>query len=174
MSVASLKNSIPDEAKDIRLNLSSVLTEEGAPGLNKNQIWGVALSCAYASFDKKLVEEILEEASEVLSEEEKKACRSAVSIMAMNNVYYRSVHLSEDPTISKLPAGLRMNVLSQSGIDKKDFEMYSLGVSAINGCGLCIKSHSMQLKKHGVSDQGIQSVFRVASVIQATKQSLFI
>ena len=61
--------------------------------------------------------------------------------MAMNNVYYRFVHLASNPIYGTLPAKLRMNVIGAPGIDKADFELFSLAVSAQNGCGMCIDSH---------------------------------
>ena len=40
----ALKDRIPDYAKDLRLNLSSVLTPQGAPGLTEPQLWMTALA----------------------------------------------------------------------------------------------------------------------------------
>ncbi|NUR22720.1 MAG: alkyl hydroperoxide reductase, partial [Frateuria sp.] len=42
MSLADLKSQLPDYAKDLRLNLDSVLSEGGAPGLTQKQIMVVA------------------------------------------------------------------------------------------------------------------------------------
>ena len=85
----------------------------------------------------------------------------------MNNIYYRFLHLVEDPEYSQLPARLRMNVIGNPGIDKMDFELLSLAVSAINGCGKCVASHEQQLRKHEVSREAIQSAVRIASTIHA-------
>ena len=38
-----------------------------------------------------------------------------------------------------MPARLRMNVMANPGVEKVDFELWSLAVSAINGCGMCIE-----------------------------------
>ena len=43
-----------------------------------------------------------------------------------------------------MPARLRMNVIGNPGIDKLDFELLSLAVSAVNGCGLCVTAHETQ------------------------------
>ena len=67
-----------------------------------------------------------------------------------------------------MPARLRMNVLANPGIDKNDFELLSLAVSAVNGCGMCVTSHDKTLRTHGVSREAIQSAVRIASVIHAT------
>ncbi len=61
--------------------------------------------------------------------------------MAMNNVYYRFTHLAGNQEYRNMPAKLRMNVIGATGIDKIDFELFSLAVSAINGCGMCIDAH---------------------------------
>ena len=65
--------------------------------------------------------------------------------MAMNNVYYRFVHLVSNPEYGTMPARLRMNFIGSHGIDKDDFELFSLAVSAMNGCGMCIDSHERVL-----------------------------
>src|ERR1700676_3982744 len=49
MSLSELKSAIPDYAKDLRLNLDSVLSEGGAPGLSSKQIGLIALASAMAS-----------------------------------------------------------------------------------------------------------------------------
>lgn len=45
-----------------------------------------------------------------------------------------------------------MDVIGRPGIDKADFKLMSLAVSAVsavNGCGLCIDSHEKVLKQAG-------------------------
>ncbi len=170
MSVLELREKIADHSKDIRLNLGSVLSPEGAPGLSQKQIWQIALSCAYSLKSTPLIEAISADAS--LSEEEVRAAKSAASIMAMNNVYYRFLHLVEDPEFKKMPARLRMNVIGSPGIPKVDFELNSLAVSAIAGCGSCIQSHVHEVKKAGLSNESVQSSIRIASVINAAALSL--
>ena len=92
--------------------------------------------------------------------------------MGMNNIYYRFLHLVEDAEYQTMPARLRMNVMANPGIDKLDFELISLAVSAVNGCGLCIVSHERKLRVHGVSRETIQSAVRVASVVHAVAVAL--
>src|SRR5690606_23145650 len=102
-----------------------------------------------------------------LSPEAANAARAAAAIMAMNNVYYRFVHLASNKEYGTLPAKLRMNVLGNPGIDKADFELFSLAVSAMNGCGMCIDSHEKVLRQHNVPVGDIQTAARVGSVIKA-------
>jgi lipoyl-dependent peroxiredoxin subunit D len=66
-----------------------------------------------------------------------------------------------------MPARLRMNVMANPGVEKVDFELWSLAVSAINGCGMCIESHEHELRKAGVSAEQIQAAVRVAAVVHA-------
>ena len=87
--------------------------------------------------------------------------------MGMNNIYYRFLHLVEDAEYQQMPARLRMNVIGNPGIDKLDFELISLAVSAVNGCGMCVTAHEKQLRKHEVSREAIQSAVRIAATIHA-------
>lgn len=168
MSIEQLSNSIPEFAKDIKLNLQSVLTVEGAPGLNLEQINTIALSCAYA-VDFKSLQLVI---SEKLTPAQINAAKASAAIMAMNNVYYRFLHLAEDKEFSTMPAKLRMSVIGKPGIDKVDFELMCLAVSSISGCGACINSHIKEVKKAGISSEGAQSAIRIAAVINAASTAL--
>lgn len=170
--IAQLRNQLGDFAKDTRLNLGTVLSPEGAPDLSEDEIWGIALAVAYSLHHPALIESIEAEATPKVSEEVFVAAKSAASIMAMNNIYYRSTHLLEDPEISRLPAKLRMNVIGSSGVEKRLFELMSFAVSAVNGCGQCLQSHAYTLKKEGVTALGLQSSLRIAAVLNATQASL--
>ena len=173
MSLADLKSQLPDYAKDLRLNLESVLSEGGAPGLSQKQIVLVALASAIASRYKPLTAAIAEEAAKHASAEELNGARVAASIMGMNNIYYRFVHLVGDAEYGTLRAGLRMNAMASPGGSKLDFELASLAVSAVNGCGMCMESHEKALRsKHGLSAQPIQSAARIAAVIHAVAVAL--
>jgi alkyl hydroperoxide reductase subunit D len=92
--------------------------------------------------------------------------------MAMNNVYYRFAHLASATEYRNLPARLRMNVIGNPGVDKVDFELWSLAVSAINGCGACVDSHERELRKHGLAVESIQAAVRIAAVVKAVASTL--
>lgn len=164
MSLETLKNEIPDYAKDIKLNLSSLARETV---LDDQKKWGVFLASAHARGVPAVVKAVEGEVGDKLSAEAKTAAKAAAAIMGMNNVYYRFVHLASAKDYKTLPAKLRMNVIANPGVDKADFELWSLAVSAINGCGLCIDSHEAELRKHGVSAEQIQAAVRIASTINA-------
>jgi alkyl hydroperoxide reductase subunit D len=94
--------------------------------------------------------------------------------MAMNNIYYRFVHLVNDPAYASMPARLRMNIIANPGIDKINFELCCLAVSALNGCGMCMEAHTRALTKAGATQQAIQSCIRIAAVINAAATGLAI
>ncbi len=167
MSLDELKLQIPDSAKDIRLNLGNVLTI-GESGLSLPQLWGTALAVAYSIGDTSLTTTILNEGVEALSDEVQQAAKIAAALMAMNNIYYRALHLIDDKELNVLPARLRMNALANPGIDKKDFELMCLAISAVNGCGMCLQSHASTLKKEAVTIAMIQHALKIAAVLNAT------
>ena len=167
MTLQTLRDSIPDYARDLKLNLSAILTPQGAPGLTEQQIAALALATAIASRNSQLTQAVEEWARPQLDENTLNAARAAAAIMGMNNVYYRFLHLVEDAQYQGMPAQLRMNVIGNPGIDKLHFELLALAVSAINGCGMCIVAHERKLREGGVSRESIQSAVRIASVIHA-------
>lgn len=165
---------IKDYAKDIRLNISSALKPDLESDLKQDQIAFIALSCSYATKNIDVVNHILENLSQDLSEAQINAAKSCASIMAMNNIYYRFVHLVDDIEYASMPAKLRMNIIANPGIDKTDFELSALAVSTINGCGLCIDSHVKQLTNSGISKKTIAHAVRISSIINASAQAAFI
>ncbi len=164
MSIETLRARLPEYAKDLKLNLSSLLREET---LTEQQLWGTALASAVASRDLATLRAVEQEAGQHLSADAMTAAKAAAAIMSMNNVYYRFVHLAAEKAYQSMPARLRMNVIANPGVERSDFELWSLAVSAVNGCGLCIDSHEQELRKAGVSPGAIQAAVRVASVIHA-------
>jgi lipoyl-dependent peroxiredoxin subunit D len=174
MNITTLKDSLQDYARDIKLNLSKVLTTDGAPGLTQQQIFGCALASAFSCKNNALVEAIMGEAVDILSETEIAGIKTAATMMGMNNLYYRFLHLVEDKDYEKMPANLRMQTLVNHGINKVNFELYSMAVSAINGCGMCMEAHAHAVVKEGLSKQGVHSAVRIASVVHATAAALAI
>ncbi|MGB5621377.1 MAG: carboxymuconolactone decarboxylase family protein [Gammaproteobacteria bacterium] len=167
LNLNPIRDRIPAYAKDLSLNLGSVLTTQGAPGLSQEQILGTALACAYASRDASITADFDQAVGDAVSPEIRDAARGAASLMGMNNIYYRFLHLAGDKDYMTMPARLRMNLLRDPGVSKEDFELYCLAVSAINGCGLCVESHEKTLRKAGVSREAIQSAVRIGAVVHA-------
>jgi lipoyl-dependent peroxiredoxin subunit D len=169
MTLEALKDALPDYAKDLKLNLSSLLSDSV---LSEQQRWGALLATALAARNRDLVAAAAADAAQHLSPAALTAAKAAASIMAMNNIYYRFTHLASDPDYAQMPARLRMNVIANPGVDKADFELWSLAVSAVNGCGKCIDAHDQVLRKAGVSREAIQQAVRIASVIHAVAATL--
>jgi alkyl hydroperoxide reductase subunit D len=162
----SIKELIPDYAKDIRLNLDGTIARSSLEG---NDAVGVALAAAFAAQSRKIIDIII--AGGALSEEEKNAALTASALMGMNNVWYPYVEMTEDPDLMGQPAQLRMNAYANNGgVDKRRFEMYALSASIIGKCQFCIKSHFDLLKNAGMSPQQLRDVGRIAAVVNAATQ----
>lgn len=172
MNIEAIKEALPEYAKDVRLNLSSVLNVDPASGLTEQQILGTALCCAYALKNPLIMHTFSELAKQKFEVKYIDAIKAAAILMGMNNVYYRYTHSISNEQIQNLPAKLRMNVMMNHGIEKTDFELFSLAVSAINGCGMCMDAHTNALIKAGLSKEGIQHGVRIAGVIAALVQAV--
>lgn len=162
----SIKEWIPDYAKDIRLNLDGTIARSSLQG---NDAVGVALAAAFAAKSRKIIDII--QAAQVLSPEEVNAALTASALMGMNNVWYPFVEMTDDPELKNQPAQLRMNAYATSGgVDKRRFEMYALSASIIGKCHFCIKSHYDLLKQEGMTTQQLRDVGRIAAVVNAASQ----
>ena len=167
MSIDALRDLMPDYARDISLNLSSLASETV---LNDQQKWGCFLASAHSIGVAPVVRAIEAAAGAALSPEAMNAAKAAAAIMGMNNIYYRSLHLMKNQEYTTLPARLRMNVIANPGVEKLDFELWSTAVSAINGCGACLDAHEGELRKHGVPNVQIQAALRIGAVVHAASR----
>jgi lipoyl-dependent peroxiredoxin subunit D len=164
MSLKDFADALPEYARDVRSNVAAVLADGT---LNDQRKYGLLLACAHGTGYRPIVEAAEAEAKGKLSAEAADAARAAAAVMAMNNVYFRFVHLASNKDYGQMPAKLRMNVIGSPGIEKVDFELFSLAVSAMNGCGLCIDSHEKVLRQHGIAPEIVQTAARVGAVITA-------
>lgn len=164
MSIESLKAGLPDYARDLKLNLGSLASEQL---LTAQQKAGSFLAAAFASRNATVTAALLAEFAPTLSPAALNGVKIAGAIMGMNNIYYRFVHLASAPEYGKLPARLRMNAMANPGVEKADFELWSIVVSAVNGCGMCIDSHEKVLREHGVTTEQIQAAVRIGAVVHA-------
>ena len=115
MSIEALKDSIPDFAKDVRLNLTSMASDEALEPQTK---YGLFLASAIATRNPAVISAIEAVAAEKLTPAAIAAAKSAAAVMAMNNIYYRFVHLASNKEYATMPARLRMNVIVNPGVDK--------------------------------------------------------
>ncbi len=166
MSLDALRESLPAYAKDLSLNLSSLA---GETLLNEQQKWGCFLASAYAAGQADVIR-ALEDAP--LSPEARTAAKAAAALMAMNNVYYRALHLMQNPEYRALPSRLRMNFMANPGVERVDFELWCTVVSAINGCGACLDSHEAELRQRGMINTHVQAGLRIGAVVNAVSRVL--
>jgi alkyl hydroperoxide reductase subunit D len=168
VSIDRIREALPEFAKDLKLNLSAIIRDSE---LSEQQLWGTLLATAAATRSDRLVAEVSEDAADVLSQEAFHSALGAASIMAMNNVFYRTKG-QLGGRYDDLRAGLRMNILASPGVPKADFELWSLAVSAINGCTHCLEAHENVLREAGVSRQAIFDAIRIASIVSGVAQAL--
>ena len=164
MSLQNLRDRLPDYAKDIKLNLGTLAAE---PVLNEKQRAGTFIASALGARNPEVVAAIMAEFAPKLDAKELAAAKAAAAVMAMNNVYYRFLHLVENDEYGKLPAKLRMSVIGSHGIGRANFELWCLAVSAINGCGMCVESHDKAVRKEGITAEQVQAAVRIAAVVNA-------
>ena len=165
-----IRDVLPEAARDIKLNLSAVLQ---AGPLDPGQRWGVAIASAIAARNPALRAATLADAAAagvdaaVIDD-----ARAAAALMAMNNVYYRFRHLVGKDSYGQKPARLRMNRLVKPATNKTDFELFSLAVSAINGCETCIRSHEEVVLAGGLTEDHVHDAIRIAATFHAAAVAL--
>ena len=169
MSIQTLKDRLPEYAKDLKLNLGSLAAETV---LNDTLKAGTFVAAAVASRTSEVIAAVYAEFAGKLAPADFTGAKAAAAIMGMNNVYYRFLHLSENSEYQRLPAKLRMNVIAMPGTAKENFELWSLAVSAINGCGLCISAHDKVLRAAGITAEQVQAAVRIAAVVHAVAVTL--
>jgi len=169
MTIKAILDTLPDYAKDLRLNWSALAT---ATELTDSQKWGSFVAAAYGARSPQLLTAVEAEAAAHVSPAVITAAKGAAAIMGMNNVYYRFHHLSANEKYSTLPARLRMNIMRTHGADNTDFELWALVVSAINGCGKCVSAHEKVLLEKGITEEIILAGVRIAAVVNGTAAAL--
>jgi len=168
VSIENLKSGLPEFAKDLKLNLSSLAR---STELNPQQLWGTFLATAAATRSATVLSEIADEAREHLSEEAFNAALGAASIMAMNNVSYRAKEfLGNDYTQVRM--GLRMNIIANPGVEKADFELWSMAVSTINGCENCTAAHDDVIRKEGLTKEQAWEAVKIAATVAGVAQAV--
>jgi len=168
-ALESLRNAIPDAAKDLRLNLGNVLQ----PGtLTKEQVWGTAVACAIGARNPQLRQATLEDALLHVGPGVVEDAKAAAALMGMNNVYYRFKHMVGRDEYAQKPARLRMQRLAQVATNKTDFELFCLAVSAINGCESCVRSHERVVIEGGLNEDHVNDAVRIAATMHGVAVAL--
>jgi lipoyl-dependent peroxiredoxin subunit D len=167
--LATLAAAIPDYARDLRSNLASVLA---SANLTPQQVWGTAVAAAIAARNPHRRAAIIAAARPHLSEAALAAAKTAAALMGMNNVYFRFVHVAAEEAYRHLPARLRMQAVTNPGVDRADFELWALAVSAINFCAACIDAHEKHVTAHGITREGVADAVRIAAVLSGIAVAL--
>jgi len=163
--LTSIKEQLPDWAKDIRLNLDAVIKRSTLP---EAEALGAALAAAHAARSAKLVAAFGTALSDTGADADAQAALTAAALMGMNNIWYPYVEMSGDAQLKSLPAQLRMNAYaSHGGVDKRRFELYALAASIVGKCHFCVQSHYQLLKAEGASVEQLRDVGRIAAVVNA-------
>ena len=169
-AVEALRDTIPEPARDIKLNLQSVLQAES---LTAAQRWGVAIACAVAARSTRLRDAFIEDARAANAGEAViDDALAAASLMAMNNVFYRFRHMVAKEIYTQKPARLRMQRIAKPASNKADFELFCLAVSAINGCETCIRSHEEAVITGGLGEDQVHDAVRIAATMNAAAVAL--
>jgi alkyl hydroperoxide reductase subunit D len=163
--IDTVKEALPDYAKDTKLNLDAVLLRSS---LEVDEAMGCAVAALAATGNGKLLGVLLSDAPV-----EANAAMTAASLMAQNNVWYPYVEMADDPALTGLPAQLRMNAIaSHGGTTKARFEAYSLAASIVGKCHFCVKAHYETLKKEGYTVEQLRDIGRIAAVMNSAAKVL--
>jgi alkyl hydroperoxide reductase subunit D len=165
-----LIDSLPDYAKDLKLNFSSLVRQDTT--LSDAQRWGTIVSTAMASKNERLIGAAVAEAATHVPANVVEGAKAAAAIMGMNNIYYRFLHSVSNEKYRTMPARLRMNVLRTHGVEHADFELWCEAVSAVNGCQACMDSHEKSVREKGLTEDHVLQAIRIASVIHAISDVL--
>ena len=159
-ALAPVKACIPDEAKDLRLNLGGVI--ERSP-LAIDEAWGPR--SPRPSWPARWIRGGVRQRRRAARRPGGRA-RTAAALMAMNTTWYPFVELADDLELENVPAGLRMNADgTHGGVGKERFELYALAAAVVGKCHNCIASHTAELRKAGRSTEEIAAVGRIAAVV---------
>ncbi|MBC2601976.1 carboxymuconolactone decarboxylase family protein [Puniceicoccus vermicola] len=168
--IKELLTELPEEAKDLRINLKRVLEGES---LTSDQTWGTALAAAYYIRHPELTAAVLADAKAAgVAEATLEDARAAAAIMGMNTIYYRFRHLMKSEAYNQRPANLRMMRMQQVASTKEDFELFSIGPAALAGCEMCLKAHEAAVKKGGMNEDNVHDAVRIASILHGVAVAL--
>ena len=150
MSIDNLRSALPEWAKDLSLNLSTL---SRSSSLTEQQQWGTFVAAAAATRNESVLVQVMEDARTHLSEE---------AISAALGAAYDNERM-----------GLRMNIIGSSGgVEKVDFELWSLAVSTINGCEKCVTAHEATVRGEGLSTEQVWEAVRIAATLTGVAQAI--
>lgn len=150
--------------RDLKVNISNAFKIES---LSKKEKLGIAYAVALNEKNATLAESFREQLiQEEINPAELAEIAACVSLLQVNNVFYRFRHFSKKEFYDNYPAGIKMSIMMNPELGKEYFELLSLSVSALNGCEQCVTSHEHSLIKLGVTEQKIIDSIRFTSIIK--------
>lgn len=169
-ALSALRERIPDQAKDLRLNIQSVLSSDK---LTRDHRWGIAIASACFVRHERLRDALLADARAAgVPEAVVDDAKAAAALMAMNTVYYRFRHLVGKETYSQIPARLRMQRMGAPATDKTTFELFSLACSALAGCETCLRNHEAAVVPGALTADQVNDAVRIAAVVNGVAVAL--
>ena len=130
----SIKDRMPEYAKDIRLNLDGTIARSS---LTPEDALGVALAAAFAAKSAPLIDAF----KAAIPGAEGHAALTAAALMGMNNTWYPYLEMAGDDELKTQRPELRMNAYATSGgVAKAKFEAYALAASIVGKCHFCVQS----------------------------------
>lgn len=152
--------------KDLKINVGNALKYDSL-SLKESSL--LALAVAINEKNKQLITSFTDKALKAgASNEEIQETYACVSLLNVNNVFYRFRHFTKKEFYSTTPAGIKMSIMMNPVMGKEFFELMSLGISALNGCEMCVNSHEESLIKMGTSQQRIYDAIRLCAILKGT------
>jgi len=124
--------------KDLKINVLNSLKYDN---LSKKESYLLALSTAINE-KHNILKNVFESLaiSEGATENEIAEIISCVSLLNINNVFYRFRHFTKKEYYEQTPAGIKMGIMMNPVLGKEFFELVSLAISALNGCEMCVNA----------------------------------
>ena len=170
MTLNDLKNSIPDFAKDVKLNFSSLIINSE---YDEELVYGCAYASSLAIGDNHIASVFEEECRNRFGGEFIESVKATVIVMSLNNIWYKYRDSLPNGEMKTAAQRMRVNIMrDHAGLNKILFESISLCISAVNGCTFCVKAHSNLLLDNGKSKDYVLNIGRIASVIVATDKAI--
>lgn len=150
--------------KDLRINLSNAFQ---FPSLTEKERYLLAYAVVINDKMDDLEKGIRSLATAAgASNEELAETVACVSLLNINNVFYRFRHFTKQPFYEQTPAGIKMNLMMKPVMGKRFFELMSLVISALNGCEMCVNAHEDSVRKLGATQEQVYEAVRLGAIIR--------
>jgi alkyl hydroperoxide reductase subunit D len=148
--------------RDLKINTLNALKFQH---LSEKEALLIFLSVAVNQNNELLIAKIAEKAKAIgVTDVEIAEVISIVSLLNINNVYYRFRHFIEKDYYNLANPGIKMSIMLNPLLGKELFELLSLCVSAINGCEMCVKSHEASVIQHGATQEKVHDAIKVTAI----------